>query len=104
MTRKRNFYIDILGNTTYCILTLGVNDMLVNSSLSNKFNTLLQTISEDQEFKKVQGTVLYAMHEKTRAWRRFSHCTSMHVFNVYSGQNALLFIKRQISAVPNRVV
>lgn len=28
--------------------------MLVNSSLSNKFNTLLQTISEDQEFKKVQ--------------------------------------------------
>ena len=54
MTRKRNFYIDILGNTTYCILTLGVNDMLVNSSLSDKFNTLLQTISEDQEFKKVQ--------------------------------------------------
>lgn len=28
--------------------------MLVNSSLSDKFNTLLQTISEDQEFKKVQ--------------------------------------------------
>ena len=76
----------------------------------SKENDTMQELYESINLSNIgrsgvqEGTVLYAMHEKTRAWRRFSHCTSMHIFNVYPGQNALLFIKRQISAVPNRVV